>query len=179
MTECVEFEIRIDRSDDGNVLDVVITQPDSDVDIRPLAGTALPLTLDLLALDALVDDDEGYGAALTQALFGHKDVRAVFQRASSVAQSLDKPLRVRLNISSAASDLHRLRHFRIRMTEVGHVRAPDGVEVALSSFIDKPTSLSPDNPGIGVVELSIKDAHWPPAMDHGGVTPFERAYAIS
>ena len=75
VTECVEFEIRIDRADDANVLDVVITQPDSDVDIRPLAGTALPLALDLVALDALVDDDEAYGAALTQALFGHEDVR--------------------------------------------------------------------------------------------------------
>ncbi len=48
------------------MLDVVITQPDSDVDIRPLAGTALPLALDPVALDSLVDDDEAYGAALTQ-----------------------------------------------------------------------------------------------------------------
>jgi hypothetical protein len=109
MTECVEFEIRIDRVDDANVLDVVITQPDSDVDIRPLAGTALPLALDPVALDALVDDDEAYGTALTRALFGHEEVRAVFLRAASVAQSLVKPLRVRLNISSGASDLHRLR----------------------------------------------------------------------
>jgi hypothetical protein len=109
MTECVEFEIRIDRVDDAYALDVVITQPDSDVDIRPLAGTALPLALDPVALDALVDDGEAYGAALTQALFSHPEVREVFVRASSVAQSLDKPLRVRLNISSSASDLQRLR----------------------------------------------------------------------
>lgn len=109
MTECVEFEIRIDRVDDAHVLDVVITQPDSDVDIRPLAGTALPLALDPLVLDVLVDDDEAYGAALTRAVFSHEDVRSVFLRAASVAQSLDKPLRVRLNISNAAADLQRLR----------------------------------------------------------------------
>jgi hypothetical protein len=109
VTECVEFELRIDRADEGHVLDVVITQPDSDVDIRPLAGTALPLALDPAVLDSLVDDDEAYGAALTQALFSHEDVRAVFLRAASVAQSLDKPLRVRLNISSSASELQRLR----------------------------------------------------------------------
>jgi CHAT domain-containing protein/SIR2-like protein len=109
VNECVEFEIRIDRADDQHVLDVVITQPDSDVDIRPLAGSALPLALDPVALDALVDDDEAYGAALTQALFTNEDVRGVFLRAASVAQSLDKPLRVRLNISSNASELQRLR----------------------------------------------------------------------
>jgi hypothetical protein len=109
VTECVEFEVRIDRADDAYVLDVLITQPDSDVDIRPLAGTALPLALDPVALDSLVDDDEAYGAALTQALFSRPEVREVFVRASSVAQSLDKPLRVRLNISSSASDLQRLR----------------------------------------------------------------------
>jgi hypothetical protein len=109
VTECVEFEIRIDRVDEAHVLDVVITQPDSDVDIRPLAGTALPLALDPVALDALVDDDDAYGAALTRALFSHEDVRGVFLRAASVAQSLDKPLRVRLNISNSASDLQRLR----------------------------------------------------------------------
>ena len=133
MTECVEFEIRIDRADDAHVLDVVITQPDSDVDIRPLAGTALPLALDPVALDSLVDDDEAYGAALTQALFSHEDVRGVFLRAASVAQSLDKPLRVRLNISSSASDLQRLRWELLAHPEGGRLVTRE--DVFFSRFV--------------------------------------------
>jgi CHAT domain/SIR2-like domain len=114
MKECVEFEIRIDRTADAYELEVLITQPDSDVEIRPLAGSALAFSLDLTALDALVDDEEAYAGMLRTAVFGHAEVESVFLRALSVAQSLDRQLRVRLNLGPGAIDLHRVRWETLR-----------------------------------------------------------------
>jgi len=49
----------------------------------------------------------------------------------------------------------------------------------LAALIDEPAALATHDARVFVVELPIKDAHWPPAMDQGGVTPLLRAYAIS
>lgn len=70
--------------------------------------TSETVPLDLAALDALRDDDAGYGRALAQALFGATEVGRKLAQARAVAAAEDG-LRLRLAIDSEAEPLHGLR----------------------------------------------------------------------
>ncbi len=69
--------------------------------------------LDFAALDALRDDDTGYGRALAKALFGATEVGRKLTEARAVAAGGDG-LRLRLAIDSAAAPLHGLRWEMLR-----------------------------------------------------------------
>jgi hypothetical protein len=71
------------------------------------------LPIDLAALEALRDDDAGYGRALGTALFGATEVGRKLAQARAVAAGGDG-LRLRLAIDAAAEPLHGLRWETLR-----------------------------------------------------------------
>lgn len=111
MTTCADLEIGLHRRDITHyAVDLRFIHPKSDSDIRLVRGSDLPLArFDHEKLRALLLDPHAYGAALTAHLFADQEVPTAFEKAFTMAQSLDMPLRVRLFIGPSAPDLHALR----------------------------------------------------------------------
>lgn len=120
MNECVELEIRVrGREATGYELELHLTQPRDDAEIQLLQGGAQPLALDSAALIGASGDDLAYGRLLSQALFGPQEARAAFSRAVAVAQSLDVPLRLRLDLPEHAPALQALSWERLVRPDTG------------------------------------------------------------
>jgi len=51
----------------------------------------------------------------------------------------------------------RLGNFGIGVTQVGDVRAPDRIQVALATLVDEPAAFAPHDLGILVPELPVED----------------------
>jgi hypothetical protein len=111
MTTYADLEIGLHRRDiTYYAVDLRFIHPQSDSDIRLVRGSDLPLArFDHEKLRALLLDPHAYGAALTAHLFADQEVPTAFEKAFTMAQSLDMPLRVRLFIGPSAPDLHALR----------------------------------------------------------------------
>ncbi len=110
-----ELEISLHRREAGAyAIDFRFNQPDSDADIRLGQDELTQATIDLEALLALTHSPEKYGEKLTQDFFAEPGVLAAFTQAIASAQSIDKPLRLRLSIGPSALELHSIRWETLR-----------------------------------------------------------------
>ena len=108
-TAYAELLVRLSPHDGHGPLYVVesrFSRPGTDAYTEPDAGQA---RFDLAALDALRDEPEAYGAALTQALFADPTVRTSYEQAVAVSSSSQVPLRLRLSIDVDDELLHAIR----------------------------------------------------------------------
>jgi hypothetical protein len=110
-----ELEISLHRRDTGSYsIDFRFNQPDSDADIRLGGDILTQVEIDLEALLALAHHPEKYGEKLTQDFFADPGVLSAFTQALASAQSLDRPLRLRLSIGASAPELHSVRWETLR-----------------------------------------------------------------
>jgi hypothetical protein len=107
MTAYAELEIGLHRRDAGGyAVELRFSPPDSDAEVQLVqAGQAL-VQLDVERFRGLALDGSAYGKLLGQSLFADPSVRTLFYQASSNAQALGAPLRVRLFIGPSAPELH-------------------------------------------------------------------------
>jgi hypothetical protein len=111
MSGYCELEVSVDAVGDAQYrVHSRFRRPGADETERTGSET---LPIDLAALEALRDDDAGYGRALGAALFGATEVGKKLAQARAVAAGEDG-LRLRLAIDSAAEALHGLRWETLR-----------------------------------------------------------------
>lgn len=112
-----DLEVRLSRGDRDYVIELRLTPPDAEAEIRLLRGGARPIALDLESLRALSDDDEAYSDALAKAIFQDPVIWQAFTKALAATEALDTTLRVRLAIQPDARDLHAVHWERLRNPE--------------------------------------------------------------
>ena len=151
MTAYADLEIGLRRRDAGSyAVDMRLSQPDSDADIRLTRsnGDALPTEFDLERLRSLALDPEAYGKLLGECLLSDPAVRAAFQQARTSAQSLDATLRMRLLIDPTAPELHALRWETLRDPQDGSLLFT-GERVLFSRYLSsldwRPVRLRPQS----------------------------------
>lgn len=110
-----DLEIGLHRRNvDYYEVELRISRPDSDADIRlPQDGPQL-VQLDLQRLRSLEMDDIAYGQDLTRSLFKDERVHQAFAETRTAAQSGDQALRLRLLIGPSAPELHDLHWEKLR-----------------------------------------------------------------
>src|SRR3954447_14004105 len=107
MTDYLDLQIGLDRWFSSNYrLELQVTQSDSDTSNAPLQTL---IQFDFEELLGLTNDNIEYGRALTNTLFAAAEVRNKFSEACSIAENMDRPLRIHLLIAPRASELHDLR----------------------------------------------------------------------
>ncbi len=146
MSAYADLELNIQRRDGETYgLELRFAEPGSDVDQRFSAASSIVFDEDQLLMRSGNPSD--YGCYLAQQLFVDAEARSFFDQCRAVAQAKDIPLRVRLLLGPAASELHGLRW------ETLHLPGDDGPLLAgenmtfsryLSSLDWRPPSLRPD-----------------------------------
>ena len=108
--EYADLEIGVHRRDaDRYQIELRFDRPDSDTEDQLARGKTLYVQFDMEGLDSLKQDDDAYGKLLGESLFAAQEALVGFEKARTVAQTLETPLRVRLFIGPSAPELHRLR----------------------------------------------------------------------
>jgi len=105
MQQYADLELSLHRSDTGMYsVEFRFSQPGSATDTG--LGQEKPVWVKLNPADQIfttqLNDPEGYGQALTEALFDDPALRTGFAQARASAQSQNLPLRLRLWISASA-----------------------------------------------------------------------------
>ncbi len=95
-------------------IDLRFSRPGSNVDDRLVQGGPFWARFDMDDLRSFSPNDAAYGKLLGESLFKSQEVRAAFDKARTVAQSLKAPLRLRLFVDSNAPELHSLRWETLR-----------------------------------------------------------------
>ncbi len=120
MTDYAELEIGLHRRDASSyTVEMRFSHPRSEADIRLARDDRAAVLFDRALLHSLALDPVAYGQALSDSLFASPAVLAVFSQASTAAQDLDLPLRVRLAIGPSAPELHTLRWETLRDPQNG------------------------------------------------------------
>ncbi len=120
MTRYAELEIGLHRRDTERYqIELRFSRPDSDTDDRLMRGDAVYTRFDWDTLRGLALRHDDYGKVLGENLFASQEVYAAFDKARTVAQSLDAPLRIRLFIAPSAPELHSLRWETLRDPQSG------------------------------------------------------------
>jgi hypothetical protein len=103
MTHFVELEIGLQKIEGAVHVALRLDRSDSEADVSPVLGVA---AFDAVALQASSSDGKRYGQLLAQQLFADDKVKARFEKAAVMAESLDVPLRLRISIDRTAAELH-------------------------------------------------------------------------
>ncbi len=120
MTRYAELEIGLHRRDaERYQIELRFSRPDSDTDDRLMRSDAVYTRFDWGTLRGLALRHDDYGKVLGENLFASQEVYAAFEKARTVAQSLDAPLRLRLFIGPSAPELHSLRWETLRDPQSG------------------------------------------------------------
>ena len=107
MAKYVDLEIGLHhRYAQSYTAELRARQPDSDID--PLSGESRRVQFDFIRLRELQNNPASYGECLSEYLFADSGLRADFEQARAVAQSLNCSLRMRLLIGISAPDLQDL-----------------------------------------------------------------------
>ena len=106
MPAAADLEVGLSREDGSYQIDLRLTPPDAEAEIRLLRDGPQPIALDPEALRALSDDDEAYADALATAVFTNPTLRQAFAKALAATEALNTTLRVRLAIQPDARELH-------------------------------------------------------------------------
>ncbi|MCP4400098.1 MAG: CHAT domain-containing protein [bacterium] len=115
MAKYADLEIGLQRREaERYQIDLRFSRPDSDTEERLVRDGPLFARFDMARLRSFALDAEAYGTLLGESLFGAQEVRAAFDKACTVAQSLETPLRLRLFIDPNALELHSLRWETLR-----------------------------------------------------------------
>ena len=115
MKKYADLEISLHRRDTERYrIELRFNHPDSDTDNRLIRDGPVWIKLEEERLQALALDDAAYGKLLGESLLAPPEVRAGFDNAFSIAQSLSFPLRVRIFIGPNASELHSVRWETLR-----------------------------------------------------------------
>jgi len=110
VSEPADLELSLRRKNATRyAVDLVFSQPGSDVDVRPLINRASAVSFDMVELRSLNSDPAGYGRALGRMLFADENLTIAVAEARVAAQSQKRPLRVRLTIAADTPELHALR----------------------------------------------------------------------
>jgi hypothetical protein len=110
-----DLEIGLHRRNvDYYEVELRISRPDSDAEIRPSQDGPQLVQLDLQRLRSLELDDIAYGQVLSQNLFRDERLRQAFAEARTASQSRDQALRLRLFIGPSAPELHDLHWEKLR-----------------------------------------------------------------
>ncbi len=117
----------------GYRLEMRFVQPGSQSEVDPAAGQDLRFDFDPNALDTAASA-EAYGRTLAGFLFKDELVRTAFKQAQAVAQSLDLPLRVRLQAAPDAREIHAL-HWETLYDSQGGQPLFSGEKVLFSRFL--------------------------------------------
>ena len=108
-SEYPELTFSLSRREAGGYkLELRFQQPGSPVEVDPAAGQDLIVQLDLAAYQLLEGSSAEYGRTLSQALFASPPARDAFAQAQGAAAAQGGWLRMRLQISSDALELHKL-----------------------------------------------------------------------
>ncbi len=149
MKKYADLEIGLHRRDaDRYQIELRFSRPDSEADDRLARGDALYVRFDMEHLRSLLWDDAAYGKALAESLFASQEVWNAFDKARTVAQTLDAPLRVRLFIGPSAPELHSLRWETLRDLQEDRCLLTDEnllFSRYLSSFDWRPVRLRPQS----------------------------------
>jgi tetratricopeptide (TPR) repeat protein len=130
-----ELTFNITRRDAGGYrLDLRFFQPESESEVDPDAGQELTVEFDLDALHVLAEDPAAYGRKLSQALFAPPAARQAMIQAQTVANTLGQPLRVRLQTTPDASELHNL-HWETLYDPDGKAPLFTGEKVLFSRYL--------------------------------------------
>jgi len=109
LTDFSDLEISLQRRDgESYSVEMRLSQPNSDADIRLGQGEALSASFDLTTLQGLIGDPAEYGKNLADSLFADAGIASGFAQARTGAESLHAPLRVRLLIGPGAPELNTL-----------------------------------------------------------------------
>lgn len=115
-TADLEIGLRWNRDNDAFDVALGIEVTGENVDHRQFSEE--PLSIDTGRLGHLMADEPAYGAALTQMLFGHADVKQFYMRARASTEGAKRKLRVRLVVSGPAR-YHALRWESLRDPSTG------------------------------------------------------------
>lgn len=91
----------------GYAIDLRFRRADGTTDSE--LASNISIQIDLPALQALLHDPAAYGRALTQMIFGDSRLHNAWVRVRGFADGAGVPLRIRLRIDAAATELHSLR----------------------------------------------------------------------
>jgi hypothetical protein len=117
MPAAADLEVGLSRDDGKYVIDLRLTPPDAEAEIRLMRDGPMPVAIDPEALRALSDDDEAYADALATAVFGDPVIRQSFAKALAATEALNTTLRVRLAVQPDARELHGVHWERLRDPE--------------------------------------------------------------
>ncbi len=147
MKKYTDLEIGLHRRDaERYQVELRFSRPDSDTDDRLARSGSLFVRFDMARLHSLRLNPIEYGKILGESLFESQEFRAAFEKARTVAQSLEAPLRLRLFIGPNAPELHRLRWETLRGPQEGNCLFTDEnllFSRYLSSFDWRPVRLRP------------------------------------
>ncbi len=105
-----DLELSLHRREGADyAVELRFSQPDSEVEVRPITGDKVQARIDLQQLRQLMVDDRAYGQNLSDGLFGADAVRSAFAAARAAALSQEQSLRLRLFIGPSAPELHNVR----------------------------------------------------------------------
>lgn len=115
MADVADLELLLRRWDAGRyLLDLRVSMPGSDAEVRPLRDRPAPAQIDLAALRSLALDPQAYGAALTQMVFADPAAATAFAQARAAAQDHGVALRIRVALTADAAELHAVRWETLR-----------------------------------------------------------------
>jgi hypothetical protein len=118
MADYADLEISLYRRDaDGYAVQLRHSPPGSDADIDPLRGELALARFDFSALREQELDSVGYGRLLSTSVFADPALRQALAAARASADTDGVPLRLRLAVSRAESELHSLRWETLRDPE--------------------------------------------------------------
>jgi hypothetical protein len=132
--DCVDLEIGLARGGAGGyAVELRVSAPGSDVEVRVGAREGHAAALDLDRLAALALQPAAYGQALAAGLFAAPAVAEAYARADALARGSGVPLRLRLAIAGDAPELHGLRWELLHAPGGGAIA--DGERVLLSRYL--------------------------------------------
>jgi CHAT domain len=121
MTDSIDLEIELRWRPQVNGFDVALHRSDPRNEEEDRLVVDQPLRLDVEHLRTLVVDVEAYSRLLSETLFGMPDVADFFDKARTVADASDVPLRLRLLVDpKAPAQFHALRWETLRDPRTGH-----------------------------------------------------------
>ena len=133
MNPFVELEISLERIEESVHVKLQFDLPESDSKMPVSSGIA---TFDFEGLRAASADRAQYGRLLAECLFSDPKIRADFEKGCAVAESGNRPLRLRLAIDHGAASLHGLVWESLCDLKSGEVLAMRE-RVLLSRFISR------------------------------------------
>jgi hypothetical protein len=117
VSEPADLELSLRRKDATRyAVDLVYSQPGSEVDVRPLGNRAWAVSFDEVELRSLSADPDGYGRALGRMLFADEALAIAVAEARATAQSQQRALRLRLSIAPDTPEIHALRWETLRIS---------------------------------------------------------------